>query len=55
MEGTSTIVTAMTAGVTQIATDCTEMVMAILPVALPVLGMCLAICFGLKFVKKIIK
>lgn len=55
MEGASAIVTAMTGAVTTIASDCTEMVGAILPVALPVLGIVIAVSFGLKFVKKIMK
>ena len=52
MEG---IASAMTTAVGTIASDATGLVADILPVALPVLGIGIAVTFGIKFVKKVIK
>lgn len=52
MEG---IITAMTDSVTTIAKNCESLISAILPVALPVLGVVIAVSFGLKFIKKVMK
>lgn len=49
------ITTAMTGAVNTIATDCTSLIAGILPVALPVLGVVIAVSFGLKFIKKVMK
>lgn len=46
---------AMTSAVTTIASDCTGLIADILPVALPVLGVVIAVSFGLKFIKKVMK
>ena len=52
MEG---ITTAFTSGVSTIVADCTGVIEGVLPVALPLLGLSIAVVFGLKFVKKITK
>lgn len=52
MEG---ITGAFTTGVTTIVSNCTDMIEGVLPVALPLLGLTIAVVFGLKFVKKITK
>lgn len=52
MEG---ITTAFTSGVTSIVADCTSLIEGVLPVALPLLGLSIAVVFGIKFVKKITK
>lgn len=49
------ISTAMVSAVTTIASDATGLIAKILPVALPVLGVVIAVTFGLKFIKKVMK
>ena len=49
------ITTAMTGAVDTIATDVMALVEGILPVALPVLGVVIAVTFGIKFIKKSMK
>lgn len=52
MEG---ITTAFTSGVSTIVANCTSLVEGILPVALPLLGLSIAVVFGIRFVKKVTK
>lgn len=40
---------------TKIAKNVTELVADLLPVVLPVLGIAIAVVFGLKFIKKVMK
>lgn len=49
------ILSAFTTGVGTIATDVTSLISGILPVALPVVGIGIAVAYGLKFVKKTVK
>lgn len=49
------IITAMTTGVGTIVSNVEDMIAGILPVALPVLGLSIAVMFGLKFIKKVTK
>ena len=58
MEGTTgfeAVSSALVSGVTTIASNVGDMIADILPVALPVLGLSIAIFFGIKFIKKVIK
>lgn len=50
---TSAVVTTMTASFQTIVSDCMSAITGILPVALPLLGLSVAIMFGIKWFKKI--
>ena len=49
------ITTAFTTAVGTIVTDATGLVAGILPVALPLLGIGIAVSYGIKFTKKVTK
>lgn len=49
------IISAFVEGVGSIVTDVTSLVAGILPVALPLLGIGIAVAYGLKFSKKVTK
>lgn len=51
--GTVTMSEALVTGLTSVANDMTGVVTSILPVALPIIGAVLVVCFGIKIFKKI--
>ena len=55
MEGASTVLSALTEGVTAIAADAASAIGAIIPVALPIAGMIIVVTLGLKVFKKTTK
>lgn len=52
-ETSNAVVTAMTTGLTTIASDCKEMVSSSVPIALPILGMFVMISLGIKVFKRV--
>lgn len=51
MEGATTIVSAFTTAATNIATQATDVIMALLPIGLPILGLMVVIRLGKNVVK----
>jgi len=52
--GESSMTTILTTSLTQVVADITATVVAILPIALGLLGLTIAVAFGIRYFKKIV-